>query len=100
MLTLSSLFAAGIFPGKQPIATASGGDPVHFSMIRLTNLSIGLMMPPVGTVLFIASAVSKQKIKQVVGTMLLFYGMLIVVLMLITSIPAILLGLPRLTGVM
>jgi len=87
-------------PVLLPVATSLGIDPVHFGMIMLTNLGIGLITPPVGTVLFVASAVSKQKIEQVVGAMLPFYGMLFIVLMLITYIPAISLWLPRLMGVM
>lgn len=87
-------------PVLLPVATALGIDPVHFGMIMLTNLGIGLITPPVGTVLFVASAVSKQKIEQVVGAMLPFYGMLFIVLMLITYIPAISLWLPRIMGVM
>jgi len=87
-------------PVLLPVATALGVDPVNFGMIMLTNLGIGLITPPVGTVLFVASAVSKQKIEQVVSAMLPFYGMLFIVLMLITYIPAISLWLPRLMGVM
>ncbi|WP_312053086.1 TRAP transporter large permease [Pantoea brenneri] len=87
-------------PVLLPVATTLGIDPVHFGMIMLTNLGIGLITPPVGTVLFVASAVSKQKIEQVVSAMLPFYGMLFIVLMLITYIPAISLWLPRLMGVM
>jgi tripartite ATP-independent transporter DctM subunit len=87
-------------PVLLPVATSLGVDPVHFGMIMLTNLGIGLITPPVGTVLFVASAVSKQKIEQVVRAMLPFYGMLFIVLMLITYIPAISLWLPRLMGVM
>ncbi|MDL4913992.1 MAG: TRAP transporter large permease [Enterobacterales bacterium endosymbiont of Blomia tropicalis] len=83
-----------------PVATELGINPIHFGMIMLTNLGIGLITPPVGTVLFVASAVSKQKIEQVVSAMLPFYGMLFVVLMLITYIPAISLWLPRLMGMM
>jgi len=87
-------------PVLLPVATALGVDPVHFGMIMLTNLGIGLITPPVGTVLFVASAVSKQKIEQVVTAMLPFYGVLFIVLMLITYIPALSLWLPRLMGVM
>jgi len=69
-------------------------------MIMMVNLGIGLITPPVGSVLFVASAVSKQKIEQVVRAMLPFYGALFLVLMMITYIPAISLWLPRLVGVM
>ena len=75
-------------------------DPVHFGMIMLVNLGIGLITPPVGSVLFVASAVSKQKIEQVVKAMLPFYAVLFLVLMLVTYIPEISLFLPKFFGVM
>ncbi|VFS83197.1 Neu5Ac permease [Kluyvera cryocrescens] len=77
-----------------------GIDPVHFGMIMLVNLGIGLITPPVGSVLFVASAVSKQKIEQVVKAMLPFYAVLLLVLMLVTYIPAISLFLPKFFGVL
>ncbi|WP_312605118.1 TRAP transporter large permease, partial [Kosakonia cowanii] len=87
-------------PVLLPVTNALGIDPVHFGMIMLVNLGIGLITPPVGSVLFVASAVSKQKIEQVVKAMLPFYAILFVVLMLVTYIPAISLFLPKLFGVM
>ncbi|MBJ9071541.1 TRAP transporter large permease [Citrobacter koseri] len=87
-------------PVLLPVTTALGIDPVHFGMIMLVNLGIGLITPPVGSVLFVASAVSKQKIEQVVKAMLPFYAVLFLVLMLVTYIPAISLLLPKLFGVM
>ncbi|WP_437609373.1 TRAP transporter large permease [Erwinia sp. V71] len=87
-------------PVLLPVTNALGIDPVHFGMIMMVNLGIGLITPPVGSVLFVASAVSKQKIEQVVRAMLPFYGALLLVLMLITYVPAISLWLPHLTGVM
>lgn len=68
-------------------------------LLPVTNsLGIGLITPPVGSVLFVASAVSKQKIETVVRAMLPFYGMLLVVLGMVTYIPAISLWLPRMLG--
>lgn len=87
-------------PVLLPVTSALGIDPVHFGMIMLINLGIGLITPPVGSVLFVASAVSKQKIEQVVKAMLPFYAILFLVLMLVTYIPAISLFLPKLFGVM
>lgn len=87
-------------PVLLPVTNALGIDPVHFGMIMLVNLRIGLITPPVGSVLFVASAVSKQKIEQVVKAMLPFYLVLFLVLMLVTYIPAISLFLPKLFGVM
>ncbi|MBA5205447.1 TRAP transporter large permease [Pectobacterium aroidearum] len=86
-------------PVLLPVALSLGIDPVHFGMIMLVNLGIGLITPPVGSVLFVASAVSKQKIEQVVKAMLPFYCGLFLVLMLVTYIPAISLWLPKFFGV-
>lgn len=86
-------------PVLLPVAVSLGVDPVHFGMIMLVNLGIGLITPPVGSVLFVASAVSKQKIEQVVKAMLPFYCALFFVLMLVTYIPAISLWLPKFFGV-
>ena len=85
-------------PVLLPVTNSLGIDPVHFGMIMMVNLGIGLITPPVGSVLFVASAVSKQKIETVVRAMLPFYGMLLVVLGMVTYIPAISLWLPRLLG--
>lgn len=85
-------------PVLLPVTNSLGIDPVHFGMIMMVNLGIGLITPPVGSVLFVASAVSKQKIETVVKAMLPFYAMLLVVLAMVTYIPAISLWLPRLLG--
>ena len=87
-------------PVLLPVTNSLGIDPVHFGMIMLVNLGIGLITPPVGSVLFVASAVSKQTIEQVVKAMLPFYAILFCVLMLVTYIPAISLFLPKLFGVL
>ncbi|VEA70186.1 Neu5Ac permease [Serratia rubidaea] len=87
-------------PVLLPVTNALGIDPVHFGMIMMINLGIGLITPPVGSVLFVASAVSKQKIEAVVKAMLPFYCVLFMVLLLVTYIPAISLWLPHLFGVM
>ncbi|HEY1845866.1 MAG TPA: TRAP transporter large permease [Buttiauxella sp.] len=85
-------------PVLLPVTNSLGIDPVHFGMIMMVNLGIGLITPPVGSVLFVASAVSKQKIEVVVRAMLPFYGMLLVVLGMVTYIPAVSLWLPRILG--
>ncbi|AXF62887.1 MULTISPECIES: TRAP transporter large permease [Leclercia] len=85
-------------PVLLPVTNALGIDPVHFGMIMMVNLGIGLITPPVGSVLFVASAVSKQKIEAVVKEMLPFYAMLLLVLGMVTYIPAISLWLPHMLG--
>ncbi|MEL4015414.1 TRAP transporter large permease [Dryocola clanedunensis] len=85
-------------PVLLPVTNALGIDPVHFGMIMMVNLGIGLITPPVGSVLFVASAVSKQKIEVVVKAMLPFYAMLLVVLAMVTYIPWVSLWLPHALG--
>lgn len=85
-------------PVLLPVTNSLGIDPVHFGMIMMVNLGIGLITPPVGSVLFVASAVSKQRIETVVKAMLPFYGVLLVVLGMVTYIPAISLWLPGVLG--
>ncbi|WP_314138629.1 TRAP transporter large permease [Buttiauxella noackiae] len=85
-------------PVLLPVTNSLGIDPVHFGMIMMVNLGIGLITPPVGSVLFVASAVSKQKIEVVVRAMLPFYAMLLLVLAMVTYIPAVSLWLPHALG--
>ena len=77
-----------------PVVVQLGINPVHFGIIMMTNLGVGLITPPVGSVLFVASAVSGVKIEQVVKSMLPFYLALFAVLVAITYIPIISLWLP------
>ena len=83
-----------------PVVKALGVDPVHFGMIMMVNLGIGLITPPVGSVLFVGSAVSNRRIEDVVKAMLPFFGALLLVLMIVTYVPAISLWLPRLLGLL
>ncbi|UXZ95727.1 TRAP transporter large permease [Pseudomonas phytophila] len=77
-----------------PVVASVGVDPVHFGMIMLVNLGIGLITPPVGAVLFVGAAVGKVTIEATVKALLPFYAALFMVLMLVTYIPAISLWLP------
>ncbi|MDB5749800.1 MAG: hypothetical protein JWP65_221 [Ramlibacter sp.] len=79
-----------------PLVTKLGVDPVHFGMIMMVNLGIGLLTPPVGAVLFVGSAVAKLKIEVVVKALYPFFGALLLVLAMVTYIPAISLWLPGL----
>ena len=81
-----------------PVVKLLGVDPVHFGMIMMVNLGIGLITPPVGTVLFVGAAVSKLKIGVVTKAMAPFFVALFIVLMMVTYIPALSLWLPRLMG--
>ncbi|MDO5658703.1 MAG: TRAP transporter large permease [Paracoccus sp. (in: a-proteobacteria)] len=77
-----------------PVATAFGVDPVHFGVILILNLGIGLCTPPVGAVLFVGCAVGRISIWQAMRTIWPFYGAAFFTLMLVTYIPALSLWLP------
>jgi tripartite ATP-independent transporter DctM subunit len=79
-----------------PVATAFGVDPVHFGVILILNLGIGLCTPPVGAVLFVGCAVGRIPVWDAVRTIWPFYGAALVTLMLVTYIPALSLWLPSL----
>jgi tripartite ATP-independent transporter DctM subunit len=84
-----------VTPILLPVVMKFGVDPVHFGMIMLLNLGIGLCHPPVGAILFVGCAVGTVTIEQVVREIWPFYAVMFFVLMLITYIPAISLWLPR-----
>ena len=81
-----------------PVVKAVGIDPVHFGMIMIVNLGMGLITPPVGSVLFVGSAVGKLPIEQVVKALLPFFGLLLIVLGIVTYVPALSMWLPNLLG--
>jgi tripartite ATP-independent transporter DctM subunit len=79
-----------------PVMTSFGVDPVHFGMIMMLNLGIGLCHPPVGATLFVGCAVGKVTIEQVMRRIWPFYAVMFGVLMLVTYLPELSLWLPRL----
>jgi tripartite ATP-independent transporter DctM subunit len=79
-----------------PVVTKFGVDPVHFGMIMLLNLGIGLCHPPVGATLFVGCAVGRVRMEEVMREIWPFYGVLFIVLMLVTYLPDISLWLPHL----
>lgn len=81
-----------------PIATSIGISSIQFGIMLILNCGIGLLTPPVGSVLFIGSAVSKVPMERVVKATLPFYLCMIIALMLITFVPAISMLLPTLLG--
>lgn len=78
-----------------PVVVKLGVDPVHFGMIMLVNLGIGLVTPPVGATLFVGCAVGKVKLEDVTRTIWPFYIAMIIVLMLVTYVPGISLWIPQ-----
>jgi tripartite ATP-independent transporter DctM subunit len=80
-----------------PVITKLGIDPVHFGMIMILNLGIGLITPPVGPTLFVGCAIGKVTMEEVSRELWPFYGAMCLALLLVTYIPAISLWLPGLT---
>ncbi|AGC75472.1 tripartite ATP-independent transporter DctM subunit [Nonlabens dokdonensis] len=83
-----------------PIVTAMGMDPVHFGVIMIMNLCIGLCTPPVGSVLFVGCSVADLKIQKVIRPMLPLFLAMIAVLVLVTYFEDITLWLPRVFDLM
>jgi tripartite ATP-independent transporter DctM subunit len=75
---------------------AIGMDPVHFGVVMIYNLGIGLLTPPVGTVLFVGSAIGKIKIEETFKALIPFYIVMLIGLLLVTFIPAISMTIPNL----
>lgn len=81
-----------------PVAMELGVSPLHFGIMLILNLSIGLVSPPVGSVLFVACAVAKVKLEQLLRPLLPMYLAMIAVLLLVTYVPAISEWLPKAAG--
>ncbi|MGB0831772.1 MAG: TRAP transporter large permease subunit, partial [Paracoccaceae bacterium] len=81
-----------------PIFISMGVDPVHFAIIMSVNLTVGLATPPMGLVLFVASSVSGERVDSIARAIIPFLLVEILVIFLITYIPAISMTIPRLTG--
>lgn len=94
MMGMSSIIII-VTPILIPILTQIGIDPIHFGAVMILNLGIGLITPPVGAVLFVGSAVSGVKLEKLTKSMLPFYGVMLLVLVLITYVPQIVLFIPQ-----
>lgn len=72
-----------------PVAVELGMSPLHFGIMMVLNLSIGLVSPPVGSVLFVSCAIAKTKLEAIIRPLMPLYLAMFVVLMLVTYVPAI-----------
>jgi tripartite ATP-independent transporter DctM subunit len=81
-----------------PVVTQLGITPLHFGIMMVLNLCIGLCTPPVGSVLFVGCGIGKTSITQITRSLLPFYVVMILALLLVTYIPWISLALPKLFG--
>jgi tripartite ATP-independent transporter DctM subunit len=81
-----------------PVMQTFGVDPVHFGMIMIINLGIGLITPPVGPTLFVGCAIGKVRIEEVSKELWPFYAAMCIALLIVTYVPALSLWLPRAFG--
>lgn len=79
-----------------PVAVDAGMDPIHFGIVMILNLAIGLITPPVGSVLFVGCSIGKIPVEKVLKSLLPFYLTMILVLLLVTFFPQIVMFLPNL----
>ena len=100
----AALFIIGMFietsaaiivlaPIRAPVAMHFGVDPVHFGLIMVVNLAMGMITPPFGVNLFAACTVAKISLDRIVGHLLPFVGVILVCLLVITYVPSLSLGL-------
>ncbi|HRM82954.1 MAG TPA: TRAP transporter large permease, partial [Acidovorax temperans] len=100
----AALFIIGMFietsaaiivlaPILAPVAMHFGVDPVHFGLIMVVNLAMGMITPPFGVNLFAACTVARISLDRIVGHLLPFVGVILVCLLVITYVPSISLGL-------
>lgn len=85
-------------PILYPIVTGLGVDPVHFGIIMTYNLSVGLVTPPVGTVLFVSCSLTGEKITRVTRVFLPIFALQVIGLLIVTYVPWLSLALPRALG--
>jgi tripartite ATP-independent transporter DctM subunit len=83
-----------------PVVMNLGMDPVHFGIVMIANLCIGLCTPPVGTCLFLACSVGKTTIARVMPAALPFFFAMLIALLAITYIPWLSVALPKLLDLM
>ncbi len=79
-----------------PIVQQIGVDPVHFGVIMVVNLAIGLFTPPVGVCLFVACGIAKISITDTIRAFIPFFLVMVAVLLLITYVPGLVMFLPNL----
>lgn len=87
-----------IVPIVLPSAIALGIDPVHFGLVVVLNLMIGLIHPPMGLNLLIAQSIAKEPMEAILKESIPLLGIMLLILLLVTFIPATVLWLPNAVG--
>jgi C4-dicarboxylate transporter DctM subunit len=81
-----------------PVAVSLGVDPVHFGLVMIVNMALGMVTPPIGVNLYAACAVAKVPIERVAPALIPFILVVLTVLALLTYVPAVSLWLPSILG--
>ena len=79
-----------------PVVTSIGMSPVHFGIMLMLNLAIGLTTPPVGTTLFVGCALGRTTVERVTRSLVLLWPAILVVLLLVTYLPQLTMWVPGL----
>jgi TRAP-type C4-dicarboxylate transport system permease large subunit len=87
-----------LVPILHPIAVAMGIDPVHFAIIVIFNLMIGLITPPMGLCLFVADSIANVGLNKIIKRIIPFFFVEVIVLLVITFVPETVTFLPNLLG--
>ncbi len=85
-------------PILAPVATSVGIDPLHFALVMVVNIILGLSTPPVGTCLFSAVPIAGVSVEKISKAIAPFIAVQLFILLLITYIPALSMWLPELFG--
>jgi len=85
-----------LVPILLPVSNQFGVDPIHFGVIMVANLSVGLITPPVGTVLYVGTSIGKISLEKLAKELLPMYAILFALILLITYVTPIVLWLPSL----
>jgi TRAP-type C4-dicarboxylate transport system permease large subunit len=86
------------YPILAPVMAAIGIDPIHFGVILVLNMMIGLVTPPVGLCLYVVSGIARAPIASIARELAPYLLALIAVLMVVTYVPALSTWLPKLVG--
>ncbi len=85
-------------PVLSPVFTSLGVDPIHFAMIMCINLTVGLITPPMGLVLFVTASIANERVERIARALLPFLFVQVLVIVAVTCFPALTLTLPRWLG--
>ncbi len=87
-----------LMPIVVPVAISLGMDPIHLGILVEANVGLGMITPPVGICLYVASGISKVPLEKSIKTLMPFMLVLLITLLIISYVPQITLFLPRLLG--